>query len=542
MFNNYLFLKRHLLELGNELIGLIAEEVFTQEKDTLFISIGNSQFPYLHLIISTNANAPYILTKQEHHKAKKNTILFFNNYFPAKIIDILFCKNDRIIKIVLSTGVLYFYYSGPKTNVLFVSKNEYLSFKRIDEENLSEKVEELNNLEFIKPKVVCVDLNINNIDNNIKNVYETKRFNKELEHRKIIFPLIPLEELKIGIIDDILKNRIVVFYDKMLNSVFMQPESFFISENAEVIKYFLTLNDSIHYYLSLQQKFKTIINLKTTIGRYLEKELVKLSDKLNNLKNRIENGSKEEIYKNYGNLLLYNINSYKKISDKSVEVFDYNVEKWINLIINSKFNYQKNIDLFFEKARNEKISYNKSIELFNLTENKYKKLIKIKEKFDVIEDIKDFIKLKEELKLGSEKQNEYNNEKQFNFKTYICCGKYKVYVGKDSTNNDLLTTKFAKQNDYWFHVRGTSGSHVVLRVENTKEVVPKNVLKSVASLTAYHSKAKTAGTVPVVYTLKKYVLKKKGMNVGQVALLKEEVLLVKPEIPADCEFISGTGE
>jgi len=72
-----------------------------------------------------------------------------------------------------------------------------------------------------------------------------------------------------------------------------------------------------------------------------------------------------------------------------------------------------------------------------------------------------------------------------------------VYVGKDSKNNDLLTTRFAKQNDFWFHARSVSGSHVVLRVENTKEIIPKSVLKKVAALAAFHSKAKTAGVVPV---------------------------------------------
>ncbi|MBT8378807.1 MAG: DUF814 domain-containing protein, partial [Ignavibacteria bacterium] len=103
--------------------------------------------------------------------------------------------------------------------------------------------------------------------------------------------------------------------------------------------------------------------------------------------------------------------------------------------------------------------------------------------------------------------------------------------------NDLLTTKFAKQNDLWFHARSVSGSHVVLRVENTKEAVPKNILKKTASLAAYHSKAKTAGTVPVAYTFKKYVVKKKGDPVGTVHLLREDVLLVKPEIPKDCEYV-----
>ena len=89
------------------------------------------------------------------------------------------------------------------------------------------------------------------------------------------------------------------------------------------------------------------------------------------------------------------------------------------------------------------------------------------------------------LKIKQPEESEAKEDIGSKFKQYIIESKYKVYVGKDSKNNDLLTTRFAKQNDYWFHARGASGSHVVLRVENTKEPVPKNVLKKVAALAAY---------------------------------------------------------
>ncbi len=144
-----------------------------------------------------------------------------------------------------------------------------------------------------------------------------------------------------------------------------------------------------------------------------------------------------------------------------------------------------------------------------------------------------------ELKIKSGEKKELTDDIKSKFKHYIIDGRYDVFVGKDSTNNDLLTMKFAKQNDYWFHARSVPGSHVVLKVTNTKEPVPKNILKNAAAIAAYHSKAKTSGLAPVSYTFKKYVTKKKGMEPGKVILLREEVLLVKPEIPKNCEYISS---
>jgi predicted ribosome quality control (RQC) complex YloA/Tae2 family protein len=77
-----------------------------------------------------------------------------------------------------------------------------------------------------------------------------------------------------------------------------------------------------------------------------------------------------------------------------------------------------------------------------------------------------------------------------------------------------------------------------LRVDNPKEGVPKNILGAAAAIAAFYSKAKTAKLAPVSYTLRKYVRKKKGMEPGKVLISKEKVLLVKPELPKNCESIT----
>jgi predicted ribosome quality control (RQC) complex YloA/Tae2 family protein len=125
-------------------------------------------------------------------------------------------------------------------------------------------------------------------------------------------------------------------------------------------------------------------------------------------------------------------------------------------------------------------------------------------------------------------------EPESNFRRFLIDNKYHLFVGKNSKNNEELTTKFAKQNDLWFHARSVSGSHVVLRIENIKEQVPKNIIKKAASIAAFYSKAKTSKLVSVSYTFKKYVIKKKNLDPGQVILLREQVILVPPEIPEGC--------
>ena len=209
----------------------------------------------------------------------------------------------------------------------------------------------------------------------------------------------------------------------------------------------------------------------------------------------------------------------------------------IKIDLNPAISPQKNVDYYFDKSRSEKISFAKNRQLFENAKKDYEYLKKMEYSLNEIESLKELDELMKKLKIKQPQETETKEDLGSKFKHYLIDGKYHLYVGKDSKNNDLLTTRFAKQIDYWFHARGASGSHVVLRVENTKEAIPKNVLKKSAALAAYHSKAKTAGVVPVAYTFKKYVVKKKSDPVGTVRLLREDVLLVRPEIPSGCEFI-----
>lgn len=116
------------------------------------------------------------------------------------------------------------------------------------------------------------------------------------------------------------------------------------------------------------------------------------------------------------------------------------------------------------------------------------------------------------------------------FRFFILDEQHCLYVGKNAANNDELTMKFAKQNDWWLHARGSAGSHAVLRgVDGDR--IPKPILEQAAAITAYYSQARNASWVSVVYTQRKHVRKPKGANVGAVVLEREQTVMVKPAIP-----------
>ncbi|MBU3741342.1 MAG: DUF814 domain-containing protein [Candidatus Kapabacteria bacterium] len=116
------------------------------------------------------------------------------------------------------------------------------------------------------------------------------------------------------------------------------------------------------------------------------------------------------------------------------------------------------------------------------------------------------------------------------YRTFVLNDTYTLYVGRNAANNDELTMRFAKQNDWWLHARGVSGSHALLR-GGGNERPPKDVLERAAAIAAYYSQARNASYTPVIYTQRKYVRKPKGANVGAVVVEREQVIMVKPYLP-----------
>ncbi len=112
---------------------------------------------------------------------------------------------------------------------------------------------------------------------------------------------------------------------------------------------------------------------------------------------------------------------------------------------------------------------------------------------------------------------------------YKLPGGWKVLVGRTDADNDRLSLKVAGPNDWWFHVRGMPGSHVVLKCPSGEEP-DRETLKRAAAIAAYHSKAREGGVVPVSCTLARYVTKPRGAESGTVQIRKEVVLKVRPAI------------
>lgn len=104
---------------------------------------------------------------------------------------------------------------------------------------------------------------------------------------------------------------------------------------------------------------------------------------------------------------------------------------------------------------------------------------------------------------------------------------WRVLVGRNNAENDRLT-KSSGRDDFFLHVHGCPGSHVILKRDGRADRPSQKTLKEAASLAAYWSKARGAKSVSVNYTEVRYVQKPRGAPPGLVTIRNEKTVMVSP--------------
>ncbi|QQS37927.1 MAG: DUF814 domain-containing protein [Ignavibacteriales bacterium] len=541
MIKNYFVLNRLAIELDELLSGAKPVSIFTQEKDRVVIEFRNqNQTAFVEFCV--NPTLPFILLKNDFRRAKKNTIDLFPQLIDTKLNSVMMCSTDRIIRFEFDSAAMYFIVRGKLTNLIFISKTENDSFKKTESEFFPEFQDELSTYNFIRG---FNQPDFSEVEKNISQENFRKQFPFISKEILLESKLTSGKEFDLNAIQNTIRgmenDRIVVVSDSNSGNIKLTFESFKQFDSDEKT-FYNSVNEAFKFYLPEKYKLEKLLSHERIVKKHIDALAIRYSQKLNKLKSVLDRKSNEEEYKQLADLLLVNINQIKEgMTEITLNDF-YSENKTVTIKLDQSKSPKKNIDSYFEKARSEKLNREKSLELFEKTQKEFFRINKLSSEIESGISSERINEIMSELKIKSNTQTDDKDDIRTKFKRYVIDQKYFVYVGRDSKNNDLLTLKFAKQNDYWFHARSVPGSHVVLKSDTSKENMPKDVIKRAASIAAFHSKAKTSGIVQVSFTQKKYVVKKKGMEAGKVALLREQVVNVKPEIPKGCEFIDSNQE
>ncbi len=251
----------------------------------------------------------------------------------------------------------------------------------------------------------------------------------------------------------------------------------------------------------------------------IDAEIKKMTKRLEGLRQRLSEFQRAEEYRIYGELLLMNVAKIKR-GMTEVVVFNPYTQKEIAITLDPAKSVPENAQEYFKR---------------------YKKLKRgqplIQEQIERIEERISRLKSGEEVITETRKKITTPGAAQEEirpFREFILPSGARVYVGKSAKSNMILTFKFARPDDYFFHVRGYEGAHAILKSDIKKDKSPRREeIEMAAAIAAYFSKAKTQKNVPVSYTQRKYLKKNKKGKLGSVILMREEVIFVDPKLPED---------
>ena len=313
------------------------------------------------------------------------------------------------------------------------------------------------------------------------------------------------------------------------------------------------LNYSLDDFYFKKESSELFRNYRNAILNLILSTLKKYEKRLQNIDEKLDECSKMDTFKLYGELIianLYKIPNYN-VSSISLENY-YDNNKPITIPLDKKYSPQNNAKRFFKKYNklknaldivgkqkidtSEEIDYIESIiyEIENC-----KNIDDIKQIYDEIEDNPIFenksFKSKYfsssngknknyKKKSNSKKQLTSNKFANFNPLKFVIDG-YTILVGRNNKENDYLTNKFANKHDIWFHTKDIHGSHVILKT-HPNEITPDNVIYEAAKLAALHSKAKNSSSVPVDYCEVSFVKKIPGNKPGLVIYKNNKTLYV----------------
>lgn len=233
----------------------------------------------------------------------------------------------------------------------------------------------------------------------------------------------------------------------------------------------------------------------------------------------------------YGELIKANLHKIRQ-GDTTARVENYYDEdlNLINIPLNPTMSPAQNAAKYFKEYKK---TYSTSQHLTALIEEDNAELAYLEtvmEALSRVQSIADINEIKEELIAGGYiKSNEKGKKEKpsSKFTEYKSVEGYRILVGRNNRQNDLITLKLAEKNDVWFHTKNIPGSHVV--VFSGGKDLSEQTLMLAANLAAYNSKAKNSASVPVDYTPVKNIKKPVGAKPGMVIYSTNKTLYVTPE-------------
>ena len=561
-------------DLKDKLINSRIDKIHQPEKDEITINL-RTMTDNFKLVLSASPAHPRVhftnVSKKNPISAPMFCMLLRKHIGSGKITDIEQIGFERIIKFSiesydelgdLTTKYLIVEIMGRHSNIILTNQDMRIldCIKHIDF-TVSSVRQLLPGLDYVSPPVqdktdlteISETANIDfssPIQTADKAILSAIAGISPLTSREIVYRAFGRTDVKCSELTDNGRNKLLYETVKLAKDVQQNnfsPCMIINSASGKLMEFSAT---PITQYESLAEikEFDDISVLLDTFYRTRdmhERMRQKSADLVKLLNNNIERVSKklgilnktladsENKYKIYGDLLMANLYNMKN-GQSSVEVIDYYKEDspTVKIPLSPQLSPSQNAQKYYKrynKAKNAEIEAAKQIEN---AKNDLEYLESTLAAIETSDTESDLNAIRAELIAEGYLNRKFNPKKQKQNASkpmhFVSSDGFDIYVGKNNTQNDYLTLKFANSSDLWFHTKNIHGSHTIIKLGLDK-YVPKTTITEAAELAAYYSKGRDSSQVPVDFTQIKNVKKPNGAKPGMVIYDYYNTIYVTPK-------------
>lgn len=504
---------------------------FSQSKNELVI-----EFETLYLRIGCHTPQTYIIPVGDFTKARKNVVALFPEITGHKLVSVRVVPWERVLILELDRNLqVICKMHGSQANVMLAKAGKVKKLFVNDREK-DWAFEELPGL-FDEGQM-------------------GKDFGEEELSAKMVFDQIRQVS---PVFDRQFSARVHSYmlggkrFEEALQAVIQEAEddTFFIQKENHKIRFYLFKPETpgeyievkgvmkaLQAYLTAHFQFESYRKFYQQVKKEVAKPYQKFQKVLASYQKNIDQLESERDPAEIGHILMANLHALKAGAGESkVELDDFYTGEKITIKLKSKLGPTENAENYYDKSKQQKarLKYMRS-QIADIEQ----KMLDAQEDWEAFTelpspenlpfapdgfDTQKMRGLKKILKILDKEQKE-EEDKKAPFRTF-CKANYDIFVGKSAKNNDLLSFKFANKEDLWLHAKDVSGSHVIVR-QKPGQNIPEAVLEYAAGLAAYYSKRRQDNLVPVTYTPRKYIRKRKGDPPGMVVVEREEVIMAEP--------------
>lgn len=545
MLSNYYILTYVVSTLRDTLLGKTIQNSFTQEKNELVISTGQQE---PSLVIHCQPQSATLYLHIRHARARRNSADVLPGIVGRIVDDISIHPSDRVVTLHLSDSLtLHCLLFGPKPNAVLVDATGNVIDAFLHAKTFTGPLE-LRPEEQVILDFTILETRLSESMEGISRVLRTMypslgaTLVREALHRAGIAPgagaksmnAVDVGRLRGGLIDimgEVANPRPVVYVHSGEGE---EPAALSIIplhhiEDARP-RPFDDIHEAIRFFLSRNRTQKNLEGRRTALLASLRQQVEKTRRALAALEREEQSGERISDYERWAALLMMHHADVPRGSRITLG----DGEGVCEIALDPKLTAMQNAQRYFEKVKSARAAQEQAA---LRTGSLRQRVISGVRLLEDLESVTTQQQLKEYLQVNNAELDRFGlgekaaKREELPFRMFTVDGGFEVWAGKSSKNNDLLTTKYARPDDLWFHARGSSGSHVVLRADSGKGEPGKKAKEQAASIAAYYSKMKNASMVPVAMTYKKYVRKPKGAPPGTVVIEREKVIFAEPGLP-----------